>query len=103
VYNPVNEAIIAELRGIAGAEQVLTNREAMEPYSHDEVVGLRADPEIVVRVSSSEQVAAILQAAKAGGKTSAKTVASIVSKSDRKAEFATRERIKIDLLSVVNG
>jgi len=63
VYNPVNEAIIAELRGIAGAEQVLTNREAMEPYSHDEVVGLRADPEIVVRVSSSEQVAAILRLA----------------------------------------
>jgi hypothetical protein len=50
-----------------------------------------------------EQVALLIMDARPDGKTTGKTVASIVSKSDRKPEFATRERVKLDILSVVNG
>ncbi|MEA3341672.1 MAG: FAD-linked oxidase C-terminal domain-containing protein, partial [Chloroflexota bacterium] len=37
--------------------------ESLEPYTHDETVGLRADPEVVVRVRSAGQVAEILKLA----------------------------------------
>ncbi|MGQ9600951.1 MAG: FAD-binding oxidoreductase [Anaerolineae bacterium] len=37
--------------------------EDMEPYTHDEVVGLRADPEVVVRVTLAQQVAEIFRLA----------------------------------------
>ena len=62
MYNKVDQDIIASLRKIVG-EDVLISAEDMDPYTHDEVVGLRADPEVVVRVRSTEQVAAVLRLA----------------------------------------
>ena len=62
-YNPVTPAIVDALAGIVGHDAVLTTPEALEPYSHDETVGLRAEPEVVVRVTSAEQVAAVLRLA----------------------------------------
>jgi glycolate oxidase len=44
---------------------VLLTAEDMDPYAHDEVVGLRAEPEAVVRVTSAEQVSQILKLAQA--------------------------------------
>ena len=44
-YRPVTGEIIAALRQIAGEANVLVGDEALEPYTHDETVGLRADPE----------------------------------------------------------
>jgi glycolate oxidase len=46
-----------------GEGDVLVDAEAMEPYAHDEVVGLRAAPEVVVRVSSADQIAAVFRLA----------------------------------------
>jgi glycolate oxidase len=64
VYNKVNFTIVSALRQIVGEDDVLwDDAEALEPYSHDEVVGLRADPEVVVRVRSAEQVAEIMRLA----------------------------------------
>jgi len=63
MYEKVNADIIEALRQIAGESNVLVNVEALEPYTHDEVVGLRADPEVVARVRSAEQVAEILKLA----------------------------------------
>ena len=62
-YNPVTPAIVDALAGIVGHDAVLTTPEALEPYSHDETVGLRAEPEVVVRVTSAEQVVAVLRLA----------------------------------------
>ncbi|MEJ2210409.1 MAG: FAD-linked oxidase C-terminal domain-containing protein [Anaerolineae bacterium] len=62
-YNPVTPAIVGALRRIVGDRAVLTTPEALEPYSHDETVGLWAAPEVVVRVTSAEQVAAVLRLA----------------------------------------
>lgn len=63
VYNTVNAAIVKALARIAGQKNVLVDAEALEPYTHDEVVGLHADPEAAVRVTSAEQVAEILKLA----------------------------------------
>jgi glycolate oxidase len=63
MYKKVDTDIVEALREIVGEEHVLISAEQMEPYTHDEVVGLRADPEVVVRATSAEQVAAIFKLA----------------------------------------
>jgi glycolate oxidase len=62
-YQAVTPEIVAALREIAGEGGVLTDAEALDTYSHDETVGLRAAPEVVVRVTSAEQVAEVLRLA----------------------------------------
>ena len=63
MYKKVDSEIVERLRQIVGVDNVLVEADVMEPYSHDEVVGLRADPEVVVRVTSTEQVSQIFQLA----------------------------------------
>ena len=63
MYNPVTPQILEVLRGIADPGNVLAGEEALEPYTHDETVGLRADPEVVVRVTSAQQVSEIFRLA----------------------------------------
>jgi glycolate oxidase len=63
MYRPVDTTIVDELRQIVGQGNVLVGSEDMEPYAHDEVVGLRAQPEVVVRVTSTGQVSQILRLA----------------------------------------
>ncbi len=62
-YKRVDTDIVETLHQIVGDANVLVSAEAMEPYAHDEVVGLRAKPEVVVRVRSAEQVAQVLKLA----------------------------------------
>ena len=40
MYEKVNAGVVAALREIVGSDNVLASAEEMEPYSHDEVVGL---------------------------------------------------------------
>jgi glycolate oxidase len=63
MYNRVTDAIISELSQIVGAENTLVRPDAMEPYTHDHVTGLRADPEVVVKVRSAAEVAEIFRLA----------------------------------------
>ena len=63
MYKKVDTEVVERLRQIVGTDDVLTDADDMEPYSHDEVVGLRADPEVVVRATSAEQVSQIFQLA----------------------------------------
>lgn len=62
-YNRVTPNVVAALRHIVGEDDVFVDAEALEPYTHDETVGLRADPEVVVRVRSAEQVSEIFRLA----------------------------------------
>jgi glycolate oxidase len=64
MYQPVTPEIIAALVDIAGEGNVLSDAERLEPYSHDETVGLRAEPEVVVRVSSAEQISQVFKLAR---------------------------------------
>ncbi len=63
MYNKVGPAILDALSEIVGQSNVLVGEEDLEPYAHDEVVGLRAEPEVAVRVTSGEQVSEILKLA----------------------------------------
>ena len=65
-YNPVTEAIVAELRAIVGDKYVIFgDAEKLEAFSHDEVAeaAYAHMPEAVVRVDSAEEIAAIMQLA----------------------------------------
>ena len=61
MYNKVDSEALSALRQIVGAENVLVDAEEREPYAHDETVGLRAEPEAVVRVTSADQVSRVFQ------------------------------------------
>jgi glycolate oxidase len=63
MYNPVTPDIVETLGGIVGEGNVLIGDEAMEPYAHDETVGLWAAPEVVVKATSAAQVSDILKLA----------------------------------------
>jgi len=63
MYAKVNADLLQQLRAIAGDSNVLLTPEAIEPYTHDEVIGLRAEPEVVVRATCTEQVSRILRLA----------------------------------------
>jgi len=63
MYRKVDDRIIDALRQIVGESNVMVGVEEMEPYTHDEVVGLRADPEVVVKVANAGQVAEIFKLA----------------------------------------
>jgi glycolate oxidase len=63
MYARVDAEVVAQLGAIAGAKHVLTDPELLEPYTHDETVGLRGDPEVVVRAGSTAEVSHILRLA----------------------------------------
>jgi glycolate oxidase len=63
MYNKVTIDVVEALRQIVGEDDVFIEAERLEPYAHDETVGLRAEPEVVVRATSAEQIAEILRLA----------------------------------------
>ena len=64
-YTPINDEILTRLKEIAGSKNVLTETDAMQPYSHDEVTdpAYHHMPEAVVFAESAHQAAAIVQLA----------------------------------------
>ncbi|MDP2896338.1 MAG: FAD-linked oxidase C-terminal domain-containing protein [bacterium] len=61
MYRKVDEKAIEFLKEIFGADDVLVEPEMKEKYSHDEVPGLRAEPEVVVRATNAEQVSRLMR------------------------------------------
>lgn len=62
-YNEVTPEVVEALREIVGEADVFTDVENLERYSRDETVGLRAQPEVAIRVTRTQQVAEILRLA----------------------------------------
>lgn len=64
-YNPVTDTVIDQLRAILGEKNVITDREKMHPYSHDEVADASYQhlPEVVVLPEDTQQIAAVLKLA----------------------------------------
>ena len=65
-YNPVTPAVVDELKSIVGEKYVIHgDREALEPYSHDEVQDPAYShmPEALVRPRRAEEISAILRLA----------------------------------------
>ena len=66
MYRSVTPRIVEVLQKIVGEDDIFfgpEDAEKLEPYSHDETVGLRAEPEVVVRVTSTEEVSQIFKLA----------------------------------------
>lgn len=64
-YNKITPEILAKLQAAAGAENVLTGEEQLQPYAHDEVTdpAYHHLPEAVVLAENAEQVAAVVKLA----------------------------------------
>lgn len=63
MYKRVTDATLSELRRIVGVENTLVRPDDMQPYTHDHVTGLSANPEVVVKPRSAAQIAEIMQLA----------------------------------------
>lgn len=63
MFQPINEAIIANLKAIVGENFVFSDSENLEKYAHDETEDLRYSPEIVVKPGTPEEIADILKLA----------------------------------------
>lgn len=66
-YAKIKDDFLKELRGIAGDRFVLTEKDDIEPYTHDETEDLRYTPDVVVKPDSTEQVCAIMKLCAAAG------------------------------------
>ncbi len=63
-YRRVDIAVVEELRSIVGKNNVIyNNKEKLQNYAHDEVLGLAAMPEVVVKPESAEEISKILKLA----------------------------------------
>ncbi len=62
-YKKVDHQITDKLRAIVGAENIVTDPEALENYSHDETPLYSSMPEIAVKCASTEQVSGVMRVA----------------------------------------
>jgi len=60
-FNKITEAVLQQIKAIAGESFVYTTHEELEKYSHDETEDLRYYPEVAVRPQNTEQVSALLK------------------------------------------
>lgn len=60
-YRKIDAAILQALTAIVGEKNIVTTRDEMEPYSHDETEDIRAYPEVVVKPTSTPEVSAIMR------------------------------------------
>ena len=63
MYNKICESDIRTLRDIAGEAEVLIGDEISCDYSHDELGGIEKAPEVLVRVTTTEQISKIMRLA----------------------------------------
>jgi glycolate oxidase len=63
MYNKVTPEIIAQLKAIAGDENVLSDEESIAYHSEDETEDLSFPPEVIVKPSTAEQISGILKLA----------------------------------------
>ncbi|KPK62482.1 hypothetical protein AMJ83_10765 [candidate division WOR_3 bacterium SM23_42] len=63
LYKKVDERVTKKLKQIVGAANVITDRETLENYSHDETPLYKSMPEVVVKPTSTEQVSEIMRLA----------------------------------------
>ena len=61
MYNKVECSDIEALRAIVGADAVLAGEEINPDYGHDELGGITAMPEALVRVKTTEEVSAVMK------------------------------------------
>lgn len=63
MYARVDADIVKRLEEIVGPDNVFTDRERLEPYSHDETPELEGWPEVVVKPITAQEISEILKLA----------------------------------------
>ncbi len=61
MYQPITSQDVEALRGLIGAENVLYGEAINADYAHDELGGIEKMPEVLVRVSQTAQVSAVMR------------------------------------------
>ncbi len=61
MYAKVNHEALEFLTGLFGKDRVLLDPDLLEMYTHDEVPGLKAQPEVVVRATTAEQISKLMK------------------------------------------
>jgi len=61
IYNKINKEILAAIKQIVGENAVITSREDLEKYSHDETEDLHFYPEVAVKPKNTAEVSALLK------------------------------------------
>lgn len=61
MYAKVDRKIIESLRTLFGKDNVLTDPDLLDMYTHDEVPDLKAQPEVVVRARTREQISKLMR------------------------------------------
>jgi glycolate oxidase len=60
-YSKITSEILVAVKSIVGDDAVITGREGLEKYSHDETEDLHYYPEVVVKPNTPEQIAALMR------------------------------------------
>jgi glycolate oxidase len=60
-FNKINEDILNLIRNAVGAENVFTDEDSFNKYGHDETEDLKFQPEVVVKPSNTDAVAAVMK------------------------------------------
>ncbi|RFZ94502.1 FAD-binding protein [Mucilaginibacter conchicola] len=60
-FNKITEDILTRIKAIVGDDAVITNKDDVADYSHDETEDLVYYPEVVVKPQSVEQISALLK------------------------------------------
>jgi glycolate oxidase len=63
IYNSVDSKIVSALQAIAGVDNVITDKGALENYSHDETPIYHAMPEVAVKPRTAQEVSKIMKLA----------------------------------------
>lgn len=60
-YTQINQDLLLQIKAAVGAENVFTDQDILEDYSHDETEDLRYNPEVVVKPADTSAVSALLR------------------------------------------
>jgi len=60
-YHKITSDILASIKSIVGADAVITSHADLEKYSHDETEDLHYYPEVVVKPTTPEEIAALMR------------------------------------------
>lgn len=60
-YNRVSESDIASLRGMVAPDRMFTGEQISGDYAHDELGGVERMPDVLIRVKTTEEVAAVMK------------------------------------------
>lgn len=60
-FQPITTVISEQIRSIVGADNIITDRNELEKYAHDETEDLRYFPELAVRPQNVGQISALLK------------------------------------------